>query len=155
MPPFPYANLANPIGIFAFASVVAVVKISDSAAYFTGKAIGKRKMWPKLSPGKTVAGTVGGLVGGIGGSLLAFYGVSRIFFVRAEPFPWWAVILFGLFVSIAGIIGDLAESLLKRESETKDSSSWLPGLGGVMDIIDSVLVAAPVAYAFWISGILD
>ena len=148
-------DLTNQIGMFAFVSVVAVVKISDSAAYFTGRAIGKRKIWPKLSPGKTVAGTIGGIVGGVLGSLLVFQFVSQIFFKRAEPFNLVAVILFGLLVSIAGMVGDLAESLLKRESETKDSSSWLPGLGGIMDIIDSVLVASPVAYAIWISGILD
>ncbi len=148
-------SAANQIGMFAFVSVAAVVKISDSAAYFTGRAIGKRKMWPKLSPGKTVAGTIGGIIGGILGALFVFLVVSKLFVDRDEPFTWWAVMMFGLMVSIAGMIGDLAESLLKRESETKDSSSWLPGLGGVMDIIDSVLVAAPVAYAFWVSGLLD
>jgi phosphatidate cytidylyltransferase len=63
-----------------------------------------------------------------------------------------AMIGYGIALGIAGMIGDLAESLLKRDMERKDSSTWLPGLGGVLDIIDSVLLAGPVAYAFWAFG---
>ncbi len=64
------------------------------------------------------------------------------------------VLVYGLLVSSAGIVGDLAESLLKRDAGVKDSSSWLPGFGGVLDLLDSLLVAAPVAYFCWVSGLL-
>ena len=145
---------SNWLGMFAVLSFGVIVKISDAAAYFVGKLIGRRKLTPNLSPGKTIEGTIGGLLGGIGGSLFVFYVIAPHVFGLDEPFRWWAILIFGGSVTVAGIIGDLAESLLKRESETKDSSTWLPGLGGVLDILDSVMVAAPVAYAFWISGIL-
>jgi phosphatidate cytidylyltransferase len=145
----------NRLGMFAFFSVSATVKVADSAAYFVGKSFGRHKLAPLLSPGKTVEGTLAGLVGGVLGAFITFFLVAPIFVDREQPFAWWAVIIFGLGVTVAGMIGDLAESLLKRVAKTKDSSSWLPGLGGVMDIIDSVLVAAPVAFAIWASGILD
>ncbi len=144
----------NQLGMFAFFSTCAIPKFSDAAAYFAGKSLGRNKMTPKLSPGKTVEGTIGGLIGGIGAALFVFYVIAPNVFGVSEPFRWWAVILLGLALSVAGIIGDLAESLLKRESETKDSSSWLPGLGGILDIVDSIMVAVPVAYAFWVSEIL-
>jgi phosphatidate cytidylyltransferase len=64
--------------------------------------------------------------------------------------PWWGWIAFGVIVGIAGMIGDLAESLFKRDMGRKDSSNWLPGFGGVLDIVDSLLIAAPVAYLCWI-----
>ena len=61
---------------------------------------------------------------------------------------------YGVIVTVAGVIGDLAESLLKRDMERKDSSSWMPGLGGVLDILDSLLLAAPAGYFCWVSGML-
>lgn len=70
-------------------------------------------------------------------------------------FPWSVVVIgYALLVGIAGIIGDLAESMLKRDAAVKDSSSWLPGFGGVLDLLDSLLVAAPVAYCCWVSGLI-
>jgi phosphatidate cytidylyltransferase len=68
--------------------------------------------------------------------------------------PLWASLLYGLILALAGMIGDLAESMLKRDMERKDSSTWLPGLGGVLDILDAVLVAGPVSYVCWVAGLV-
>ena len=68
------------------------------------------------------------------------------------PKPWWWFIVYGLAVTAAGMVGDLAESLLKRDARIKDSSSWLPGLGGILDVIDSLVFAAPVSYVLWLIG---
>ena len=66
------------------------------------------------------------------------------------PKPWWWFLVYGLMVTLAGMVGDLAESLLKRDAQIKDSSSWLPGLGGVLDVIDSLVFAAPVSFVIWL-----
>ena len=68
--------------------------------------------------------------------------------------PWWGWILFGLLVGTVGLMGDLAESMLKRDVGRKDSSTWLPGLGGVLDVLDSILLAAPFAWACWALGLV-
>ena len=68
--------------------------------------------------------------------------------------PWWGSVLYGLILALAGMLGDLAESLLKRDVGRKDSSRWLPGLGGVLDILDSLLLAAPPAYLCWVAELV-
>ena len=143
---------SNEWGIVAMLSLVVTVKASDTFAYLVGRAIGKEKLAPILSPGKTIQGAIAALVFGSLGSLLVFFVLAP--WITGEPgkTSLIAAILFGVVVTIAGIMGDLAESLIKRETDCKDSSSWLPGLGGVMDILDSLLAAAPAAIAFWISG---
>ena len=117
---------------------------SDIGAYFVGRALGKRKLIPSVSPGKTVAGAVGALV------VTALVSWLYVRFVL-EPYaqlglrPVWAV-LFGLVVSVAAQVGDLAESLLKREGGVKDSSHLLPGHGGILDRFDSLLFVLPLAH---------
>ncbi len=140
-------------GLFAFLSVPIIVKLADTGAYATGRMFGRHKMTPLLSPGKTWEGAIGGVCFGCLGSWLAFsYLLPAI--SRTPPVPpnFIAVLAYGLALTLAGMHGDLAESLLKRDMQRKDSSTWLPGLGGVLDIIDSVLIAAPVAYLFWNTG---
>jgi phosphatidate cytidylyltransferase len=140
----------NP-GLFAFLSVPIIVKLADTGAYATGRMFGRHKMTPLLSPGKTWEGAVGGLCFGCLGSWLAF----TYLLPAMHPSPvlltpnLGAILAYGVALTAAGMHGDLAESLLKRDMQRKDSSTWLPGLGGVLDVIDSVLVAAPVAYVFW------
>ena len=117
---------------------------SDTAAYFVGRALGRRKLVPSVSPGKTVAGAVGALVASVVVSwLYARYALPPL--AKLSVLPWPAV-WFGAVISVAVQIGDLAESLIKREAGVKDSSHIIPGHGGVLDRLDSLLFAIPVAY---------
>lgn len=141
---------SNHLGVAAIVLVIATVKLSDSFAYFTGKSIGKRKIAPKLSPNKTVEGAVGAIVGGIVGAAIVVFLVAPFIINVTIPKPWWWFLVYGFAVTLAGMVGDLAESLLKRDAQIKDSSSWLPGLGGVLDVIDSLVFAAPVSFVIWL-----
>lgn len=116
------------------------VKFTDIGAYFTGSAIGKHKMIPWLSPGKTWEGLVGGVVI----SVLASIAVYK--FLNIDFLVTWQVAVFAAVVGLAGQFGDLCESLLKRSAKQKDSGGALPEFGGVLDVIDSPLLAAPIAY---------
>jgi len=132
-------------GMLALISLFFVVKVSDTGQYACGKLFGKHKLAPRLSPGKTWEGTLGGITISVLLTTLVF----RSFVDNTASLALYAFIL-----CVAGIIGDLAESLLKRDAGVKDSSSWIPGLGGILDMLDSLLVAAPVAYACWATGLL-
>lgn len=131
--------------ILPLASLVAVVKGGDIAAYAIGVLFGRSRMAPLLSPGKTWEGTIASLVGStaIAGALLGGFAPITV----AQPAGGW--LGYGLAVGLAGIVGDLAESLVKRELAAKDSGGALGGLGGVLDMIDSMLVAAPIAWILW------
>lgn len=120
--------------------------INDTCAYFGGRAFGRRKLIPAVSPGKTVAGAWAGLAGTILASLGYVFLVFRL--ELGLPLGWAAAIIGGALVSFAAQIGDLAESLLKREVGVKDSSSLLPGHGGLLDRLDSLFYTIPVAYWF-------
>jgi phosphatidate cytidylyltransferase len=125
--------------------VLMITKVCDIGAYFTGTAIGKHKLIPWLSPGKTWEGLWGGvmlsaLVGVFGGML-----VGRV--TGDDVPPWWACALMGATLGVVGQAGDLLESLLKRDAGKKDSGGSIPGFGGILDVLDSPLLAAPVA--FW------
>ena len=142
----------NEWGLFAFLSLVICVKFSDSAAYTGGKLFGKHKMAPRLSPGKTIQGGIAAVLGGIAASIFAFFVLAPRMTGESNSTSLLMVVVYGLVVTLAGMVGDLAESLLKRETQCKDSSQWLPGLGGVTDILDSMLAAAPAAFVFWAAG---
>jgi phosphatidate cytidylyltransferase len=121
--------------------LMATIVISDSAQYYTGRAFGRRALAPAISPKKTVEGAVGGMVFGT----LAMAAGGRFIFPAANP----AMLgLASATVTALGIVGDLFESLLKRSAGVKDSSTLIPGHGGVLDRIDSWLFAAPVYYIF-------
>ncbi|MBI2278105.1 MAG: phosphatidate cytidylyltransferase [Dechloromonas sp.] len=126
------------LGIFA------VVWMADVAAYFSGKAFGKHKLAPSISPGKTREGAIGAVVG------VVIYGlvVRQIFELDILSLPLWIVALIG--VTVVSIVGDLYESLLKRKAGIKDSSNILPGHGGVLDRIDSLTSTLPVVALFWL-----
>lgn len=139
----------NGFGLWALLSVLVIPKVSDAGAYFVGRTWGRRKLIPRLSPGKTVEGAAGALVFGVLGAFLMVYGVAPGLFGLASPLTWLATIGYGLWISVAGMIGDLTESMFKRDARIKDSGGWLPGLGGMLDVVDSVLAAALAAYFFW------
>lgn len=117
----------------------ATVWAADSLAYYIGKGIGKRKLYREVSPNKTVAGAVGSVVGGIGGALLLHAALMPHLGMKAAIF-------IGAMIGMISIIGDLAESMFKRDAGVKDSGSVIPGHGGVLDKIDGVLFAGPFLY---------
>lgn len=117
---------------------------NDSGAFFLGRAFGKRKLMPSISPGKTVAGGVGGLVVTV---LAAWLYVEFLLGPRAGlGLTLSATILFGVVISVVAQIGDLVASMLKRQAGVKDSSALIPGHGGVLDRTDSLLFTIPVSY---------
>jgi len=117
---------------------------SDIGAYFVGRALGKRKLIPSVSPGKTVAGAVGGLAA----SMLVAWAFARgvLVPIASLGFTPWGALVFGGLVSVAAQVGDLFESLLKREARVKDSSHIIPGHGGILDRFDSLIFVLPLAY---------
>lgn len=133
-------------------SLLALVWVADIAAYFAGRAFGKRKLAPRVSPGKTVAGAVAGVLGAV-----VWIGLSSLWdgtYGHALVARWsfWLALPIAAVLGVLSIIGDLFESLLKRRAGRKDSSALLPGHGGVYDRIDAILPVAPLA--FILSGVL-
>jgi phosphatidate cytidylyltransferase len=147
---FGYALREHPyaIGDRAGTALVAYPLIltwaSDIGAFFVGRAIGGRKLIPSVSPGKTVSGALGGLATTVIVSWLYVRFVLRP--VALLTMTLQATVLFGIAISVAAQVGDLAESLLKREANVKDSSRLIPGHGGLLDRLDSLLFVLPVAY---------
>ncbi len=118
--------------------ILLVVKFTDIGAYFGGRALGKHKLIPWLSPGKTWEGLLFGmLTAGLVGMACA---------PRVSNLTWWKGFAFGAIIGGVGQLGDLLESLMKRDAEVKDSGKLIPGFGGILDVIDSPLLAAPFAY---------
>ena len=117
---------------------------TDIGAYAFGRMFGKQKLMPSVSPGKTIAGAVGGLIAGIASCWL-YVAVILKPFGQLTLTPL-GIVLFAIAISVAGQTGDLAESLFKRDAGVKDSSTLLPGHGGILDRFDSLLFALPVAY---------
>ncbi len=139
--------LGSLVGVHAIAGreavllLIATVAVSDTAQFYTGRAFGRTPLAPRRSPKKTREGAVGGFV-----VAPIFLVVAGSYWMPAAP-PLWLAAL-GLAIVIAGIIGDLFESMLKRAAEMKDSGTLIPGHGGVLDRIDALLFAAPVFYFF-------
>lgn len=126
-------------GLAWFALALSVTWLTDTAAYLVGRQFGRTKLIPSVSPGKTREGAIGGLIAG----MLA--GAASVL-VFATPIPWYLGGAVGLVLAGVGQIGDLAESLIKREVGIKDMGSLIPGHGGVLDRIDALLFAIPTAY---------
>ncbi|MCX7208029.1 MAG: phosphatidate cytidylyltransferase [Proteobacteria bacterium] len=137
-------------GPWALLSVLAIAWVADSAAYFSGKAFGKHKLAPQISPGKSWEGVVGGSLG----VLIYVYLLPKSLFTQGEllPLPYWLVI--AIVLTAVSVMGDLLESLFKRQAGIKDSSQLLPGHGGVLDRVDSLLAILPVAAAIYLAFLL-
>jgi phosphatidate cytidylyltransferase len=119
----------------------AMVMMTDTGAYYTGRSIGRRRLAPRISPGKTIEGAVGGLIAAI-----ITGPVCRLIFFPEIPVTH--ALGLGAAIGIIGQIGDLAESMLKRGSDVKDSGRLLPGHGGMLDRVDSILFCAPLLYYY-------
>ena len=117
-----------------------VTWVNDSAAYFVGKAIGRHRCCPYLSPKKTWEGTIGGWIGGIAATVLLGYWLVDL--------PWAHGLVLGALVATVAPFGDLAKSMVKRQMGVKDFSALIPGHGGMFDRIDSLLFVAPVVYYY-------
>jgi phosphatidate cytidylyltransferase len=141
------------VGIPALLSLILIVKFGDIGAYTVGRLFGKHKMAPVLSPGKTLEGAAGGLSAACFGGWLSGAWLVPMLTLNDGPIVHWRWLLYGLIVGLAGMFGDLAESLIKRDVGRKDSSTWMPGFGGILDVVDSIIFAAPVAYWCWSCGL--
>jgi phosphatidate cytidylyltransferase len=139
-------------GVVVLLFSIFVVKMTDTGAYFTGRLLGRRKLIEWLSPKKTWEGFVGGMITAVMCALAIGHWLHTTGLVRLEErylsYPW-ALVLLGLLLGIFSVAGDLCASLLKRDAAVKDSGQTLLGLGGVLDVLDSPLLAAPVAWLFW------
>lgn len=129
-------------GVPALVMFLAAVKATDIGAYFVGSAIGRHKLAPSISPGKTWEGLLGGVAAGACAAVL----VARLLPMPIRQLEPHYAAIFGAIVGLAGQFADLCESTLKRSAGAKDSGHVVPGFGGVLDIVDSPLLGAPVAW---------
>jgi phosphatidate cytidylyltransferase len=134
-----------PSGVGLLAAVLLITKLGDIGAFLIGVRFGKTPLIPRISPNKTIEGAIGGLAFSVLGALL-----SRAFLNFSYPH----LIVLGIFLGTLGQLGDLSESLIKRDCQVKDSGRILPGMGGVLDEIDSLLFTAP-AFYFYMATILN
>lgn len=132
-------------GLWPLLMFIFVIKSADIGAYTVGSLFGKHKFSPNISPGKTWEGMSGALAGAII--------VCLLFAITCDIMAWWSAVIFGIFFAFIGQAGDLVESMIKRDAEKKDSSNKVPGFGGILDIIDSPLFAAPFAYLFFMFAV--
>jgi phosphatidate cytidylyltransferase len=133
-----------PDGVGLLVTVLAVTKLGDIGAYLVGSRFGRTPLMPRISPKKSVEGAAGGMLFSVLGALVC---------KQMLPFSYWDMFLIGVFLNILGQLGDLSESLMKRDCQVKDSADIIPGMGGVLDLIDSLLFTAPVFY-FYINIVL-
>src|SRR5579859_6143950 len=123
---------------------VVITKFSDTGAYLVGSLIGRHKMIPRISPGKTWEGFAGALAFSTAASL----GFVYFFGNRMAGMNWFHAVVLGVVLSITAVVGDLIESLFKREAGVKDSGRFFPGIGGILDLLDSLLFNAPIMYLY-------
>lgn len=139
------------IGINFLLSIMVLVWVADIFAYFVGRAFGRRKLAPSISPGKSWEGVWGGVIGVLALAfawvMLDLYAMAQVMSLHSQVFlsAWWLLPLTSLFLTAMSVAGDLVESLIKRSVGVKDSSGLLPGHGGVLDRVDALLPTLPVA----------
>ncbi len=130
-------------GVKLLAFILLVTKAADIGAYLVGSKFGRTPLMPKVSPNKSVEGGVGALIFSMGVAVL-----FRSFLPDSIHYPIWQILFMGAFFGGLGQLGDLSESLIKRDCGVKDSGKLMPGLGGILDMIDSILFAAPAFYLY-------
>lgn len=131
-------------GVLMAAYLVAVTKATDMGAYLIGSFLGRHKMIPRISPGKSWEGFVGGLAFALAASVSLAQAIPADCPAFHGPHPW----VLGLVIALVSVVGDLAESVIKRDAQSKDSGGIIPGIGGCLDLIDSILFTAPFFYAY-------
>ncbi len=136
---FPHVN-----GNYYLLYFLLITKFSDTGAYATGSLIGRHKMIPRISPGKTWEGFVGALVV----STLASLIFVHFFGARMAGMNYLHAVILGIILAVGAVVGDLIESLFKREAGVKDSGKFFPGIGGILDLLDSLLFNAPIMYVY-------
>jgi len=131
-------------GLWALAFAIFVPKVGDMAAYFGGTLLGRHRLAPILSPKKTWEGAVAGLIG----SLLSGMGIAELCRQQTQQtlLNWPAALLASAAIGVIAQCSDLAESLVKRQRQVKDTSAYVPGLGGILDVVDSLLLSAPLSW---------
>lgn len=134
------------IGLYCLGITITVTKCCDIGAYFTGKLFGRHLMTPLLSPKKTWEGFAGGILFSV---LIAFLWTK--FFPYTPLCCDLATIAFGVIIGLGGVFADLVESLIKRDLSTKDASQVIPGFGGILDLLDSLLIIGPIAWLFFLN----
>jgi len=134
------------LGFFLVILTIATTFLADAGAYFAGRAWGRHKLIPRISPGKTWEGAAGGVVVGSAGLLLTKLVFDHWIF--ATHFPFYHAFILGPLLVVVSIFGDLAESMLKRDAGVKDSGVIVPGHGGILDRLDSILFTVPTAYYY-------
>lgn len=141
--------LPEPDGLKLLGFILLITKCGDMGALIIGSSLGKRPLLPRVSPNKTVEGSLGSFAFSAIAAVLAYKLIPAYF-----NFSIWQIALIGAFFGGLGQLGDMSESLIKRDCNVKDSGKMLPGLGGVLDAIDSLLFSAP-AFYFYISSVIE
>lgn len=134
-------------GVLPIVALIAAAKCGDTGAYFGGRALGRHKLCPHLSPNKTIEGAVAGAIASVLGTLAVVAIGEKV--TGTPPLGYWVAAVFGLGVGILAQVGDLIESLIKRDCQQKDASDLVPGFGGILDVLDSPLFSAPLAFLIW------
>ena len=138
--------IAIDFGVWSLLMVIFVVKFSDIGAYAIGSLFGKHRFSPKISPGKTWEGMAAAVVTAM---MVAFAFAVSLDIMGKHIMVWWLAVIFGFCFAFIAEAGDLIESMIKRDARQKDSARNVPGFGGILDVIDSPLVAAPFGYLFF------
>jgi phosphatidate cytidylyltransferase len=141
---YPDVRGVDVLGNYYVFYFILVTKLSDCGAYAVGSLIGKHKMIPRISPGKTWEGFGGAIAGSVLASLaFAHFAGGKLFGMN-----WAHAAILGVLLSVGAVVGDLIESTFKREAGVKDSGRFFPGIGGILDLMDSLLFNAPIMYLY-------
>lgn len=140
----PRGPMGETTGQYYVLYLLLVTKFSDMGAYLAGSLFGRHKLVPHISPHKSWEGLAGAVLFAVGGSFGLWYLIPD----KLSVFDGTDLLVLGVLLGLAAVIGDLAESIVKRSAEAKDSGALLPGIGGVLDLIDSVLLTAPILFFY-------